>query len=406
MTPLQQVQDLYADKLRLSLDDRPVADFLLATLVANQMKSVSDPLWCWFIGPPGSGKNEGMRVYTGHPTTHFLTTLTPNALMSGHHDDEDPDRDPSLLPALNGKTLFIEETASLIEGGEGSLNKIMGDLRNMYGDEQQSKASGSAGIRTYDSRFGIILGATPVIDSILTQHQQLGARMVAFRIMKSASRWDLATRLRHLRHVQEASLSKKVWREVLKTGTQAAYDQVLATFTGKPEAEHVTIDEGTMGQLLQLADLVARLRTVPIAGMAAEPEPGTRLIQQFLTLGRARALCDLRSEWLPDDTQFILRVAADTLPRWVVELLCLLAPPSDAVADRRPRLDYNASVLPRISAVEPAMLGLYCRQYRSIGILTKDSYRTDDSGHNTIQLAEESLDQLYHSGLLFGERGR
>jgi hypothetical protein len=405
MTPLGRVQELYADKMKLALDDRPTADFLMALSVANQMKSVSDPLWCWFIGPPGSGKNESMRVFRSHPTTFFLSALTPNALMSGHRDDDDPDRDPSLLPELNGKTLFFEETGALLEMGEGGMNKVMADLRNMYGDEPQSKSSGSAGVRTYQSRFGIVFGATPAIDSVLTRHQQLGARMVAFRIMKKAAAWPLAARMKYLAHVQAAMAGKTKWRDELKAGVQVALDEVLAAI-GR-DGEEVSVDEGTMTQLLQLADLVARLRTVPVEGMSVDPEPGTRLIQQFLTLGRARALCDGRHEWTHDDTQFVQRVAGDTLPRWVVELLCLLSPPVEDVQDARPRISYFSGIMPRVTAVDPAILALYIRQYKHLGILTRESLTQNTGAANDagLQLSTEALDQLYHSGLLFGERG-
>jgi hypothetical protein len=399
--PLQTVRDAFISRLNLAPDDQPLPDFLLATLVANQMKSVSDPLWCWLIGPPGSGKNESMRIYQGHPTTFYLTELTENSLMSGHKDDDNPDVDPSLLPQLDGKVLMFEDTSSLLEMGDKSINKIMGTLRNLYGDEPQSKASGSAGVRTYHARFGILFGTTPAIDSVTARHSQLGERFVAFRIGRRAARRPLSARKESLSHVRRSMPTKDVWRKELRSAAQTALDHILDAIK-RPGGEDMTIPDSTTNQLDELADFVARLRTVPVAGMAVDPETGNRLVQQFVALGTAHALCESRHEWDVYDTMFIQRIANDTVPRWVVELLCQLAPSVEDEDDtlERPKLNYLA-LSNRITAVSQQTLALYIRQYRYLNIITADS----NTGYNdTIQLTQETLAQLKTSGLLFGER--
>lgn len=399
-TPLATVRRAFAETLHLAVDDTPAADLLLTLAVGNQMTSVTDPLWCWYIGPPGSGKNETLRTFADHATTYFISELTDNALMSGYRDDDNPDFDPSLLPHLNDKTVVIEDISSLLELKETSLNKIMGTLRNLYGDEKQVKSSGSAGARTYHARFGLIIGATPAIDSAMSRHSQLGERFVAFRLGRRAAKRPRSARLISLRQVKAAMTGKSEWRRSLKGVVHEALNRVLTDLLTNGEAVAYTTD--IEGLILNLADLVARLRTVPVQGMAVDPETGNRLVQQFHTLGSARALADGRREWTTDDVHFIQRIANDTLPRWVVELLCLLSPVVQADEEPRPTLNFFRDIIPRVTAVSAQILSLYIRQYRHLRILDPIA---SVGGQGSLRLSEETLAQLYDSGLLYGERG-
>lgn len=405
MSPLQKVANAYRGLLRLTPDDWFLPDFLLSLMVGNQMSSFTDPLWCWLIGPAGSGKNEAMRAFRGHPTADFCTAVTENAFMSGFYDEDNPDYDPSYLNELDGKILIFEETSTLLEMSENSINKLLGDMRNLYGDEEQMKRSGSAGQRSYQATFGVLFGGTPAVDSIMSRHQQLGERFVSFRVMRRSAERPLTARLQSLRHVRKAMEDKDQWREELKTTTQTEYDRILTNIK-KPDGEHVFIAESTSEQLFQLADFVARLRTVPVMGMPVDPETGNRLIQQFVMFGSARAVCDERDEWSWQDTHFVQRIANDTLPRWVVQLLCILAPAPPAQEgaefDPRPKVPYKELIY-KISAVGAQTLASYIRQYRYLGILTPHSRASSEGG---IQLTKEALAQLKYSGLLFGERGK
>jgi len=399
-TPLAAVRRAFAETLHLAVDDAPAADLLLALTVGNQMTSVTDPLWCWYIGPPGSGKNETLRTFADHATAFFISELTDNALMSGYRDDENPEYDPSVLPQMHEKTVVIEDISSLLELKETSLNKIMGTLRNLYGDEKQVKASGSAGARSYHARFGLVIGATPAIDSAMSRHSQLGERFVAFRLGRRAAKRPVAARLLSLHQVKVAMRGKSEWRKALKTTVHGALNRVLADLQKNGEAVSCTSD--IEGLILNLADLVARLRTVPVQGMAVDPETGNRLVQQFHTLGSARALSDGRHEWTMDDVHFVQRIANDTLPRWVVELLCLLSPVVHDDEDPRPTLNFARDIMPRVTAVSAQILSLYIRQYRHLNILEP---APPVGGRSLLRLSSETLDQLMASGLLYGERG-
>jgi len=398
-SPLKSLRRAFQSTLKLPPDDSHLSDYLLALFLANQMKTVADPVWGWLAGPPGSGKNEAMRVFADHPNTYFISEVTENALMSGYVDDDDPDRDPSLLPLLDGRTMVVEDTSGLLKMRETAIDSLMGTLRNLYGGEQQTKASGSAGQRSYKSRFGILFGATGLIDTIQGKHSQLGERFITFRICRRTARHPLSARMKTLDHVFASMAGKKEWRQRLKTIGHDALNAAIAHITR--EGETIAMDDATRTQLFFLADLVARLRTVPVGNMPTDPEPGTRLIQQFVTLGTARALADHRTTWEPQDTWFVQRLAADTLPRWVVELLCQLSPVVVEDESPRPALPY-LRVRNAITAIDPQTLQTYIRQFRHIRFLTPGSGTTYESD---VQLSEEGLYQLRYCGLLYGERG-
>lgn len=401
MTPLQDLRKLYQRMLHLAPDDRMLPDFLLSVLVGNQIPVFADPLWCWLIGPAGSGKNESMMPFTGHATTMFISELTENALMSGYVDDDDKTYDPSLLPHLDGKTMIVEDTANMFTMRPAALDKLMGALRNLYGGEEQTKHSGAAGARTHQARFGILFGSTPAADNLVIKHAELGERFIAFRIGRHTARQPDAVSDTKLEQVHMGMFGKTEWRSTLREQAQDSLNRVLAFIARQPSVA-VEVNRPTRTQLYALADFLAKLRTVPVGGYRTDPETGNRLIQQFITLGTARALADERSEWQVEDTWFILRVANDTLPRWVVELLCLLAPVADEGQNPRPQVAYG-KVLQNMTAVAPEVLKAYVNEYKYLGFLTPES-TTGYQGH--LQLTERALRRLQVSGLLFGERGQ
>ena len=398
MTPLQDMKQLYQRLLHLSPDDQMLPDYLMSVFVGNQVPVFADPIWCWLIGPAGSGKNESMMPFNGHPTVEFISELTENALMSGYVDDDDKTYDPSLLPHLDGKTMVVEDTANMFTMRPASLDKLMGALRNLYGGEEQTKHSGAAGARSYQARFGVLFGATPAADNLVVKHAELGERFIAFRIGRHTARQPDTVSDTKLALVHEGMYKKTGWRKELHEGAQGCYNRVLTSMAKGTYS--VDILPSFRTQLYALADFLAKLRTVPVGGYRTDPETGNRLIQQFVTLGSARALADERTTWSVEDTWFILRTANDTLPRWVVEFLCLLAPMVDEDQNPRPQVSYS-KVLHYMTAMSPEILKAYVNEYKYLGFLTPES-NTGYGSH--LQLTERALNRLKVSGLLFGER--
>ena len=392
LSPLSVIRATYQRCLKLPYDDRLAPDFLVAALTANQLRMTTDPIWCWFVGPPGSGKNEMLRPYQGSPYAHYESSLTVNAIMSGHKDKDDPSNDPSLLPLRDGKTLIFEDFASLIEMGEHAVNKILGDFRVLYGDEAHSKSSGTAGRREYKSKFGIIFGVTPILDTILSRHQQLGERFISFRIARDAMERSFKRRMQDLRHVRASMLNKAEWRASIAKVAQEGMKTILE-FANK--AAFIEIPNKVEDQILAMGDCVARLRSAPVRGIPSVPEPGNRISQQLIYLGQGRILADLRDTWSYSDTQFVRRVALDTLPRHVVTIIRELSPGDNSfVGSRVPFQD-----IVQKTHLASSLLASTIRQYQFVGAVT------EDSGRQIVQLSNDQVYQLRRAGLLHGEEG-
>jgi len=387
---LENLRSLFQKHLNLPASDRMVVDYLVATVVANSLPQTTDPLWGWLIGPPSSGKNELLRAFRPHPSTVFISSLTENALISGHKDKDLPDEDPSLLPHIIGKTLVCPDFTAIVECGEATVNKILGDMRVLYGDEPQMKASGTAGQRRYQGKFGVIFGVTPTIDTILTRHQQLGARLVGFRIEKDAAHRPVERRLQMLRHVHQAMQTKHQWRKTLARAVSECLDAGI--WFGQKQG-FIPLPPQYETQLLMLGDCVARLRSAPIHGMVTAPETGSRITQQLIYLGQGRILADERTEWRWDDWLFLVRVAKDTLPRHVLDILRILLP-------REGNQDLPAVPVQEVcmrTCLPATLVTAIARQYRYLGLMTPDS------GRRHLRLTPTCIDELTQAGLLYGQ---
>ena len=96
----------------LLLADPHIVAVVCGALAAHRFKS--DPLWLMLVGPPSSAKTELLEGAAGIDSIFRLSDLTPNTFLSGatRKDDRGNEKDPSLLPHLNGRiilTMFLAE---------------------------------------------------------------------------------------------------------------------------------------------------------------------------------------------------------------------------------------------------------------------------------------------------------
>ncbi len=94
-TPLGRAEVLRALRRWLHLPDEDSLDVLMAVAIAIYLPG--DPLWLYYVGPPGATKTEPLRALSG-PRVQTLSTLTPNTLISGLKGN-----DVDLLPHLDPK---------------------------------------------------------------------------------------------------------------------------------------------------------------------------------------------------------------------------------------------------------------------------------------------------------------
>lgn len=392
-SPLDKVRDAFQLYLQFSPDDRPAVDYFLATCLANRVQPVTDPVWGWLIGPPACGKNEVMRTMSEHSSTYYVDDLTPNSLMSGHKSDDDPEMDPSLLPHLDKRTLCVEDFTTLTEKGDLAVNQLLAAFRGLYGDEKRRKSSGTAGQREYKVVFGFFSGVTGVIDSFNTRHQQLGARFVGLRMMRHAVDRAFDKEIAHIRHVQKAAKTKDVWRPILAGAAMECVDRVLS---GNPSVQGVTTTDAIENQLAVLSNAVTRLRTAPIHGAVMDAECAHRFVQQITMIGKAHALLDGRTYWDYPDTALVIRVANDTMPRFLVRILRALIPPDNP--DRQP---VATADLQCIAQIGPHQMHRTLSQWNYLGIVERSK-----RGYTTMVQATDDIEtRLRASGWLLGESG-
>ena len=282
-------------------EDTVPLDACLATVATGWTEG--DACWLYVVGAPGSGKTELVRAFAdGRKRAYFLSSLTPNSLVSGLKDGK------HLLPELDGKTLIIKDFTMTLESHRENRDALFGALRDAY-DGSYSKAFGSVGTIGFDSHFNLIACVTSAIDGYYTVQSILGQR---FLIVRTSFPDDFDSD-------QERNLG--AFREGLKERVDAALRSVQ-------EGEYPPCPPGFVEEIKSHAREIALLRThIHREGqcreLAALPEPEApaRLTNQLLKLARGLAAVRHKSEATTDEMAFVRRVVSDTVPTLRVRVL-------------------------------------------------------------------------------------
>jgi hypothetical protein len=160
----------------LLLEDMTLVDVIMAAVVANLLKA--DPIWLLIIGPPSSGKTELLRALDGVSFTHFLSTMTPQTLISGKIIKGG--KTASLLPKLDGKILVLKDFTTILSTRFESRQEILAQLREVY-DGRFSKSYGTGESVDWSGHVGFIGACTPVYDSHYGVVAAMGDRFILFR---------------------------------------------------------------------------------------------------------------------------------------------------------------------------------------------------------------------------------
>jgi len=178
---------------------------------------------------------------------HMCSSLTPHALVSGMNMGGG---DPSLLPQLDGRVLVIKDMTTVLTMHPSARDEIFGQLRDAY-DGQFEKAFGNGVHRKYKSKFGILAGVTPNIDSFASLSAGLGERFLKYRIPSAISpldEYELITR------AMQNVASENSMREEMKNCMAAFLERDFPTL---PE-----VNEDNAHKIVNLAMLAARMRGV------------------------------------------------------------------------------------------------------------------------------------------------
>jgi hypothetical protein len=172
------------------MDDDTFIDYILALTIANKFDA--EPLWGFLVGPPSSLKTQLLVALKGCPWVNFLSTLTPQTLISGWSNRSG--KNCSLLPKLGGRVLVIKEFTSVLQMRTEWRAEIFAQLREIY-DGYYTKYFGTGEKVDWEGKMGLIAAVTPEIERYTSVNQTLGERFLYYR-MPANSQHAVAARSR------------------------------------------------------------------------------------------------------------------------------------------------------------------------------------------------------------------
>jgi hypothetical protein len=301
--------DIFKSNLNkwLHLEDSEVIDVILASIIGESIGG--DPLWIFLIAPPGGCKTELLRCFSGDYSYH-LSDMTSKTLISGLMISEGEGRRKikDLLPQLDGKVLIFKDFTTILEKSKDERREIISQFREAY-DGSFSKKVGTVDNKiSYESRFGLIAGVTPVIDRHWKLMQQLGERFLKVRLSENV---DAVTKKAEENEGKEMEMRK----ELLKNA-----EEFMAKIS---ENQNPLFDKKFTKDIQDMAKFVAIARTpISFNGSSSEyyseqipiPEMPTRLVKQLKKLAKCLAVVRGKLNVDEEEIETLKRVSEDTIP--------------------------------------------------------------------------------------------
>lgn len=158
--------------------DKYVVDFILSTGLERNFNPEGDALWVFIIAVSGSGKTELMRLMNQWKRTYTIDELTKASFISGFKPDEGKF---GVLGEFDKRSVYVKDMSQILTSNKDERNAVFGTLRNVY-DGYVEKGFGTAkGKIRIDSKFGLFIGMTPIIDAYYSLSNQLGERFLKTR---------------------------------------------------------------------------------------------------------------------------------------------------------------------------------------------------------------------------------
>ena len=311
VSPLQQVKNAYAKVLYMRADDTMIIDYVMSVYTAMLHPQLLELVWGYIIRPASSGKTEALRIFNDWHKCIGIDEPTAAAFQSAYVSETGEDM--SLLLQLPGKMLIIKDMSILMQSRMGEAAKIMSVLRSAH-DQYTAKASGTLGVKEYKAMFGLLIATTDVVDAFTEQNQQLGERLVAFRINRTTL--DLDQRQFMLDRAEELGGDKELKRAQIRATAHEQFDVIQRGCMERSGVDGLPrVPEDIRKRVKRAGDLLAVLRTCPVAGVGGQSEMGYRVVAQLMNLGYGHAIADGRKEWDQSDVDLVMRVIFDTLAK-------------------------------------------------------------------------------------------
>jgi len=290
----------------LNLVNPYVIDIVSALFIGNRLDG--DPLWLFLVGESGSGKSELIMAFDDVQNTTAISTLTTKTLISGATFAGGGD--PSLIPRLDGRILSIKDLTTMLAMNPNEQNLIWGQLRDAY-DGKAAKPFGNGTFRIYESKFGMLVGTTPIIEVHLEGQSAVGERFL---------RWNLPI-------IKGLRAEEKILETAMRNTTQETQMKKDLSNTAKAILDHdfkdvPEVPKDIQKKILYLAQFTSRLRGTVIRDKYSKEvtympfrEVGTRLSKQLLkfliSIGMFRQLKVVGM----DEYSLIKHIAMSTISR-------------------------------------------------------------------------------------------
>ena len=175
---------------RIFKTSKTFEDALVLTLAAVYAAQIigKNPLWLFLVGPPSAGKTLLIHCFLhAQDRCKFLSQLTRSALVTGWRTPDG--EDPSLLPKLKGKCLFIEDYTTVKSLPGGAQDELYGLLRAAY-QGKYDHTFGNATDRNYEGNFfSMVAGVTNII--YRNSHALEGERFLKIRMGDDMDRSEM-----------------------------------------------------------------------------------------------------------------------------------------------------------------------------------------------------------------------
>ena len=282
------------------------------------LKIEGNPLWLFLVAPASSGKTAIIDCFeTAYDYTEHLSKLKDTALVSGWRNSGQDAEDPSMLPRLKNKVLFLKDFTAVLSMGVGEKEKLFGMLRDAY-DGRFTQHYGTGLSRTYtDLYFGIVAGVTHAIHA--ENRSSLGERFLKVNLLDE----DFVEE-DHIRKALSNIGEKKHNNELLQ-GSVNGFLKYLNTKDILPAFTSEMYE-----RLIALSQIVAFLRTTVDRShgreMAYRPQPeiGSRIATQLKKLGLALAIVYEKQVVDEECYRIMQKVAFDSCIGWQLEIFQVL----------------------------------------------------------------------------------
>jgi hypothetical protein len=158
------------------IKDKKRIDAVLAVALTRDIPGTK--LWLILIGPSGDAKSEQLNAFEHCNKVKMIQEFTARTLVNGNPKVLD------LAPQIKDHILLISDMAQILKLHPNEKAQVWAQLRNLY-DGYAGKQSGLGKDVFYDNlNITLIAASTPVIDSQILVHQDLGTREFIYRTKK------------------------------------------------------------------------------------------------------------------------------------------------------------------------------------------------------------------------------